>query len=183
LADYPTFEEWLRTLQGHRRREALDLVEQFKALGADDPESWARPEIDGNVAQLTRFLFLRTIWSTVVEEWTRDPKRWVEIATKAAVKGGEDPYYGEAGSALSRVLAVGVSMADIGSIARMVAWQTAFSVLYCIDEGSDPSEGASAAGWVLLETDASGNPTGRPLEGLHDELLDVGRSVREARPS
>lgn len=64
----------------------------------------------------------------------------------------------------------------------MVAYSTAFGVLYRIDEGSDLAAG-DAPGWVLMETLADGRPTGRSVAALHEDILTMDPTGREGRPS
>ena len=67
-------------------------------------------------------------------------------------------YFADAGLALKRLVDVGVSEGDIGSIARFVAYEAVSTVINIIDEGYDPE--AETPGWVLMETDADEEPTG-----------------------
>jgi hypothetical protein len=75
-----------------------------------------------------------------------------------------------------------VSAQDLGSIARMVAYETAFGVLNRVDEGYDPEAAEGAPGWALIETDADGNPTDRHVRGLHESVLSMDPSGREGKP-
>lgn len=65
----------------------------------------------------------------------------------------------------------------------MIAFETAFGVLNRIDEGYDPAAGDDAPGWTLIETDADGTPTGRPVGGLHEDVLSLDPTGREGKPS
>jgi len=47
--------------EGNRRR-LPELAERLRLAGAADPESWALSEVSEDIAQLTRFLFLRRVW-------------------------------------------------------------------------------------------------------------------------
>lgn len=168
----PPFEEWLAALAPSRRQEALELLHKLNALGVDDAESRVRSEVSEGIAQFARYLVLRGIWPDHIDSWVRNPKAWVEHTMKAA-ESQPDGDFAEAGRAVGRALAAGVSMTDLGAIARMIAFETAFGVVNHIDEGHDPAAGVDAPGWLLVETDADGSPTGRPISGLHEDILSM----------
>jgi hypothetical protein len=181
LSAYPTFEEWFRGLTAAERRRTSELLATFKALGADDPEGWTRSEISEDIPQLARFLLLRGVWPDLIDSWSRDPQNWTEkLAREAAEKPKE--FFADAGLALGRALAAGVSASDLGSIARMVAYETAFGVLNRVDEGYDPDAAEGSPGWVLIETDADGTPTDRRVPGLHESVLTMDPTGREGKP-
>lgn len=168
----PAFEEWLATLARSERQKALELLDRFNALGAGDAELRVRSEIAEDIAQFARYLVLRSLWPDHIEPWARNAGTWVGNVVKAAGSQPDDGF-AEAGRALGRVLAAGVSMTDLGAIARMIAYETAFGVLNHIDEGHDPAAGDDAPGWRLVETDADGAATGRPIIGLHEDILSM----------
>lgn len=168
----PVFEEWLATLAPSERRRALELLDRFNALGAEDAELRVRSEISEDIPQLARYLVLRSLWPDHVESWVRNAGAWIGNAVKAAGSRPEGNF-AEAGRAVDRALAAGVSMTDLGAIARMIAFETAFGVLNHIDEGHDPAAGDDAPGWRLVETDADGAATGRPIIGLHEDILSM----------
>jgi hypothetical protein len=174
----PVFEEWLAALAPSERRKALELLDKFNALGAKDAEIWVRSEISEDIAQLARYLVLRSIWPDHIESWARNSGTWIGHAVKA-VDSQPDDDFAEAGRALGRALAAGVTMADLGAIARMIAYETAFGVLNHIDEGHDPAAGVDAPGWRLVETDADGAATGRLVVGLHEDILSMAPPRRD----
>ncbi|MEO5959959.1 MAG: hypothetical protein ABIR80_12655, partial [Opitutaceae bacterium] len=45
-----------------------ELSEQFRAVGAVEPESWARSQVQEGIPQYSRFIFLRQMWQSVVPE-------------------------------------------------------------------------------------------------------------------
>jgi uncharacterized protein (DUF2267 family) len=133
----PTYDRWFATLPAAQQARANELVSMLRALNADDPESWAQSEISEDIPQLARFLVLRRIWPEYIDSWTREPDRWIMRSVDGA---GHNPqgHFADAGAALRRMTERGVSPADIASVARMVAYETAFAVLDHIDEGHDP---------------------------------------------
>jgi len=51
--------------------------------------------------------------------------------------------------------------------------RVAGDVIMVIDEGYDPDAPDDAPSWGLAETDGEGNPTGRGVGGLHEDLLTL----------
>jgi hypothetical protein len=173
----PEYDRWFATLSAAQQAKANELLSRFRALNADDPESWVQSEISEDIPQLARFLVLRRIWPEYIDSWTRDPVRWV---TQSVSGAGEDPQ--DAGAALKRMMERGVSPADIASVARMVAYETVFAVLDHIDEGYDPDAPEDAPGWLLMETRTDGRTTGRHLRGLHESIFEMDPSGRDGQP-
>ncbi len=48
-----------------------ELADLFARLGAREPDAWARSQINENIPQLARFLFLRQAWKLVGPEEDR----------------------------------------------------------------------------------------------------------------
>lgn len=133
----------------------------FASLGADDPDGWARSEIDEDIPQLARFLVLRGLWNDTIDSW-RDP------SAIASVAAGE------------RLVAAGADIEDLTTFARAVAYEAVFGTLARIDEGYDPDvEDDELPGWLLMETDADEAPTGRHVGSLHEDLLGLDPSGQE----
>lgn len=165
-----------------KEEEFWRLVEKFRAAGADDPESWARSEIHENIPQLARFCFLRSLWPGMIDTWGQRTE-WIDRPIRAAER---DPNgsFADAGVAIKHLLALGGTREELASIARMVAYETAFSVVNRIDEGVD-SDYTSDEGyptWDLREIGPDDLPTGRSIDGLHEDLLTMDPSGREGRP-
>jgi hypothetical protein len=51
------------------------LAEVFRKVGASDPEQWAKSEVEEDIPQLARFLFLRGAWRSVVSDGDTN---WIE---------------------------------------------------------------------------------------------------------
>lgn len=49
-----------------------ELTGRMQQLGAEDPASCARSEVEENIAQQARYLFLRRLWPEAIDGW-RDP--------------------------------------------------------------------------------------------------------------
>jgi hypothetical protein len=137
-----------------------DLTRRMAELGAPDPSAWAQSELRENIAQQARFLFLRAIWRDLINSYER------EEAIRGIPAG-------------ARLLDSGASVADLGKLLRAVAYETAFGVVEHVDDGHDPEAPDDTPGWVLSETDADSNLTGRVVGGLHEDLLSLDPSGRE----
>jgi hypothetical protein len=131
---------------------------------------------DGPSETLERFN--RAIWSRLIDSHTEDVG-WIDRVVALHTAQPTVPF-ADAGIALRRLLALGADPEDIASICRWVAYETAFGVVELIDAGID--EGDAGRGWQLIETDEEDIPTGRILQGLHEELLTADPSGREGRP-
>jgi len=141
-----SWDEWLAGLGGAAAARAEALRVAFIDLGAPDPESWARSEIDEDIPQLARLAFLRAVWRQIEE--------WREIDTVPALTG----------KVSGEVVALAVR------VATQAAFHTALGVIGVIDDEEDVATPA-APGWRLVECDAEGRPTGRVLSGLHESFL------------
>lgn len=67
--------EAFERLDGEKRRRAEALAEKFRAVGADEPEEWAASEVEADIPQLARFLFLRRLWRGA-GQWKQPPADW-----------------------------------------------------------------------------------------------------------
>ncbi|MFI1225837.1 MULTISPECIES: hypothetical protein [unclassified Streptomyces] len=143
------------------------LTALFSALGAEDEaRDWAESEAEEGLPQLARYRLLRTVWQDV-DAWGTASRQWVD-AYRAD---------GAAADAVERALAAGLTPEDLGALAREVARETAFGVLYAL---ADPADGSLPAeveeqlpGWRLAELDSSGEPTGRHLDALHEDFTGL----------
>lgn len=173
-----TYTHWYEGLPDEKKQLATRLLAQFRAYGANEPETWVESEVEENIAQLARFIFLRSVLNRHVNQWKEMPHLWINACKGEPQKNLYAPFP-DVGSALTRMLEAGISTADIAAVARMTAYATAWDILHQIDSGSDPdSEGAP--GWVLIETDPNGEQTGRDLGGLHEDMLTMMEELLEA---
>ncbi|QKW43377.1 hypothetical protein [Streptomyces microflavus] len=143
------------------------LTALFEALGADgDAPDWAESEAEEGLPQLARYRLLRTVWQDV-DAWAAEAPRWVAAYRTDGVAAG----------AVDRALAAGLTPEDLGELAREVARETAFGVLYAL---ADPADGSLPAeieeqlpSWRLAELDPAGEPTGRHLDALHEDFAGL----------
>jgi hypothetical protein len=152
---------WIESLPEEKRAAAIELLAQFKSLGATDAEDWAQSEIEEDFAQLARFLFLRRILLSFVNFWRDHPEIWTDPFKKGS----------KAAIALKKMQDAGISAEEIGAVARMVAYQTATNMVFMIDAGKDRWETKELPGWKLMETNQNGELTGRDVAALHEDML------------
>ncbi|PCG85569.1 hypothetical protein CIB93_13540 [Streptomyces sp. WZ.A104] len=143
------------------------LTALFTALGADgDARDWAESEVYEGLPQLARYRLLRTVWQDV-DAWATAAGQWV-----AAYRAD-----GTAADAVDRALDAGLTPEDLGALAREVARETAFGVLYAL---ADPADGSLPAEveeqlprWRIAELTPAGEPTGRHLDALHEDFAEL----------
>jgi hypothetical protein len=139
-------------------RQLTELTERLRVAGARDPQSWALSEVREDIAQMTRFLFLRGVW-----------RRMQSCADEALTSS--------LGNKLRRD---GAGEDDLHEFVQQALGRLAFDVLYLIDEpagtswGSRPERdvGNDDRRWKLTEVEPDGRPTGRDVGGLHESLSD-----------
>ena len=113
----------------------------------------------------TRDEFLRVVWERAINSWAGGT--WVDsMATDAHARPGG--FFADAGRALARLLATGADRGDLAAVARAVAYETVFSLLYMLDDpGVDGGE-VFMLHESLLSADPSGHQ-GRPPNQRHAE--------------
>lgn len=140
------------------------LTRLFEVLGAEDAEGWAEAERD--LPQLARYRFLRMVWQDI-DAWSTTAPDWVAAYRREGVAGG----------AVERAVRLGVTPDELGEIAREVARETAFALLQGVDDperGEVPDEvEGRLPGWFLGELSEHGEPTGRVLGALHEDLNEA----------
>jgi hypothetical protein len=156
------------------------LAVHFKALGAVDPEGWARSQIQEGIPQHARFVFVRQMWQSVVREGETE---WIDSEITAAERRPRDPG-SSAGPILKRMLALGVTREDISEFTRVMQWQTLAGIAYSIDDSGGvayPSESTPTVHWALCEVTEEGDVL-HSIDAIHESVLDVEPSGREMRP-
>ncbi|MCK6474596.1 MAG: hypothetical protein L6R28_22995 [Planctomycetes bacterium] len=106
----------------------------------------------------TRQEFLSHIWTDCINSNLREG--WLDVLVQGSTEKSSAPF-GDAGSIVKRMLDSGVPHKDICRFAQFVAYETAYGVLYSLDDpGVDDGD-------VLM---------------LHESLLSADPSGREGRP-
>ena len=153
------------------------LAALFRKLGARDPESWAKSQVEEGIPQLARFLFLRQAWRSVVAE---DDPKWIEqVIARAASHPGE-PYTG-VGSSLVSLRKRGATDAEITDFVRGMQAEFLFQLCYLLDDPGDVGQEVANVMWALVQTDEDGNVL-NTIGGLHESVLETDPTGREMRP-
>ena len=113
-------------------------------------------ELSENIPQLARYRFLSMLWPTMINSWRQ----------------GIDNV-----PATARILAAGADRADLVQLARAVAYETVFGMLYHLDDDGRDDDGLPF--WELKEIDPSGQPTGRTISAIFEDLLTMDPSGLE----
>jgi len=158
--------------------DIASLSALFEKLGAKDSKSWASSQINEGIPQLQRFLFLRQAWSNILDE---DNIKWIDSQIEDAERNPSGPYAG-VGSALNRVLAMGVSPQDLTDIARGIQAQMLFQICYLLDDPGFSEPELQDFSWGLFEVDEDDNPVQTRIGGLHESVLETDPTGREMRP-
>lgn len=161
-------------------QELQRLTEQFRALGAFDPESWAKSQLEEGIPQYARLVFLRQAWKNILAEGDTS---WIDPLIQESERRPRGPGAG-AGPALKRMLAAGASREDIAEVVRVLQWQVLAGLAYQLADPAVveyPSDELPQVSWTLFEVDEDGQPL-HPIGGLHESVLDTDPSGREMRP-
>jgi hypothetical protein len=152
------------------------LTRRFAALGASDPERWARSQVEEGIPQLARFLFLRQAWQQVVPE---DDHAWISAEIAAAADEPDAPLAG-VGHALARLKAGGAADGDLTDLVRGMQASLLSGICYLLDDpGLDDEPEAADVSWALCQFTDEGAVV---IDGLHESVLETDPSGREMRP-
>ena len=161
-------------------QELQGLIGDFRVMGAHDPESWARSQLEEGIPQYARFVFLRQAWTHVVADGNVS---WIDSLIDSADRNPGAPGAG-AGPALRRILGSGASKEDIAEIVRVMQWEVLAGITYQLaDPGvvDYPTDELPRVNWALFEIDQDGQPL-LPIDGLHESVLETDPTGREMRP-
>lgn len=153
------------------------LTRLFDALGAPDPEGWARSQVDQGIPQLARYLFLRQAWRNIVPE---DDSRWIDAAIARAKDHPGEPYAG-AGLALGRLRAKGATDEELTDLVRAMQAELLFGLCYLLDDPGEVEEAVEDIAWALVQIDDEGTVL-ETIGGLHESVLETDPTGREMRP-
>jgi hypothetical protein len=91
-----------------------ELAALFRKLGAPDPETWARSQLQEKIPQLARFLFLRQAWRNIIGE---EDATWIDARIARAEQESNEPFAG-VGLALKKLRARGAVDDEIIDLVR-----------------------------------------------------------------
>lgn len=156
------------------------LTKYFRALGASEPELWAKSQLEEGIPQYARLVFLRQAWRTVIGDGETS---WINKLIQVSESEPGAPGAG-IGPALQRMLTAGVSKKDIAEVVRVMQWDVLFGLCYLLSDSGAveyPSKDLPRVHWDLFEVDENGQPL-HPIPGLHESVLGTDPSGREMRP-
>ncbi len=167
-----TPEEWLESLDRETRAAADEKIAFFTQLKARNPLGWVASEMRENIGQTARFLLLRQIRLTAVEQCSIFG---LPVKDASALPTGFNKILQDASDSVHRLLAAGIDAGDLHNIARTAAYQAALSTVSIIDDGLEwkANEFPDAPEWALMERTSDGKLTGRGVEGLHESLTQI----------
>ncbi|MEV0442891.1 hypothetical protein AB0I84_43250 [Streptomyces spectabilis] len=154
------WQEWLDSLDVPRKAAAQSLYDQFSALGVANPVGLVMSEVVEGYPQLARFVLLRSLWQGTVDGWAA-PTALDQLP------------------AAQRLMAAGADREDLVRLVQAVAYESVFTALEELDAGAEGNVPGAGVGWVVMERGEDGLPTGRALEGLHEDLLTADPSGRD----
>jgi hypothetical protein len=153
------------------------LTALFQKLGADDPESWARSQVEEGIPQLARFLFLRQAWRLIVKE---GDSSWMDYFLQRAQTHPDGPYAG-VGHALRKLRARGATDEEITDVVRGTQATLLFSLCYLLGDPGDVEPEVADVAWSLVQIDDDDNVLGS-IDCLHESVLQMDPTGREMRP-
>jgi len=160
--EYPTFNEWFDSLSEANQQNTRRISALLEEMGAQDPNSWARSEVSENLAQTARYIVLSRIRRETIDKWS----------TPGEIDR-DSQYSDEYKSIVSQLKSLGASEDLLVQFAKNIAYSTAFSICYIIDEGVDPWGPEEAPGWSPVEINSEGELTGRDVGSIHESLSEV----------
>jgi hypothetical protein len=151
-----------------------ELTALFRKLGARDPATWARSQIEEKLPQLARFLFLRQAWGLVVD----DNASWIaEMRQVNSSKPG-----GDIGPAITRLLAAGGQESDLTKVVRVMQWRILSGLCQLLDDPGNMEGEVDEIAWRLFQVDESDHPIAL-MGGLAESVLETDPTGREMRPA
>jgi len=151
-----------------------ELTALFRKLGARDPEAWARSQINENIPQLARFLFLRQAWKLVISD---NDTNWI---SKMFQVNPNKPG-GDIGPPIARLLAAGGQESDLTKVVRVMQWRLLFGLCQLLDDPGNIESEAGDIAWRLFQVDEGDHPIAM-MGGLAESVLETDPTGREMRP-
>ncbi len=155
-------------------RDIENLTAIFRALGATDPESWARSQVEEGIPQLAIYLFLKSAVDPISE--LQGLRTLREILRRVGTREGV--------AALNRLAKSDESVADILYVVRSVLCDYLTEIAFLIDDaaamrfsGWPFEETLERVRWGLFQTDADGKPIAA-LSGLHEVVAEFLPDIR-----
>jgi hypothetical protein len=156
-------------------REVQQLAQLFLRFGIDDPEAWAKSQLEEGLPRLALFSFAEAMWVCVVDE---DDDRWIDQAIEWAKDRPNDPG-AQIGPALSEMLSGGVSRRAITDLVRVIQYGALYHVASLLD--GSRREDVPVQHWALYQVDEEDHLVAN-IQGLHEVLPGLDPTGRGMRP-
>jgi hypothetical protein len=151
-----------------------ELSELFQRLGAHNPDLWAQSQIEENIPQLARFLFLRQAWKLIVNDGDFS---WIsEMRRVDSNKPG-----GDIGPAINRLLAAGGKQNDLTRVVRVMQWHLFSGLCQLLDDPGHLESEVGDVAWRLFQIDENDLPV-TVIGGLVESILETDPTGQEMRP-
>ena len=131
---------------------AIKLAEKLDSAGSTDSEGWVFSEIAEGIAQSARFSLLQAIWSRAINSSLEGDFGLSETPAKDLLIKFDAHF----------------SVSEKQLFFKEIAKTLGFHITNTIDEHSSDYD---LPGWMLVELDQDGKPTGRNIGGLHESFL------------
>ena len=140
------------------------LTTAMLGAGCIAPKDWVHSELSENIPQFARFLLLRDVHRAADA-----------VDTVLADTVGEQPHL----QATLDALREAVGEDALHTLLQAYGKALGNALVMVLDEGPADAS-AEQPGWALMETDADGVPTGRWVQGLHEDYLDFDGAYQPA---
>ena len=155
------------------RKRALAIFKMLGEKGAS-AAAWADGEATEDKPYLARWLFLKALWSDVIDEddgWMRE---W---------SNKRDPVP----AAIARMLAKGIDPDDLTDVVRAMQVDLLFNVCCLLDDSSQGVEDEQAkipenVEWRLAEYDGEREKVKRPILDIHGDFYQFDPTGRLGEP-
>jgi len=158
-----------------------DLIEEFRRLGLERPESWARSQVREGINQLSRARLLYWLFSNITRT-DNDNDRSVADA----VNRYDRDEAGQPGSGIvsnpqaqiyKRMLSEGFTERDIRVVIRETEIKALMNFVCALDGCVSPPPEAGSCGFGVFEIDEKGRPL-RPVNALHESVHSFNTEAR-----
>lgn len=124
--------------------------------------------------------FAAGVWACIPDQ---EDASWVH---RVAGIAGSDKPLGDFGPIIKEMVDKGVSPETIARFAKIIGYETAFSMCYLLEDPQASIDAYSEAegdiAWGLFRTDPESDAPIEPMGGVHEVLLSMDPSGNEMRP-
>lgn len=138
----------------------MDLCEQLKIAGAQNPKSWANSELRENIPQFARFLVLKGL---------------TDIYRDVEGNINEMDIYSDEATDIYQKMATQFNEQELNHFLHFYGKSIIGMVIDMLDQGYlyDVND---KVGWSLIELNQTGETTERLIQGLHEDFIEFEES-------